>query len=321
MQLTRRAFGQGALAAAWMLASRRAWSLSSKFFRVGVISDEISQDFDHACFIAAREFGLQWVELRGLWSKSVLDLTEQEHAEAQRVLSRYGLQVTDIASPLFKVDWPYAPPTQHAKPGPRPAAEAVFAGQQQVLEKSIAAAKRFGTDKVRCFDFWRIEDQAPHRKAIDAKLAEAAATCGRSGVLLVLENEFECNTATGREAAATLAATPSPHLALNWDPANAVMLGEMDAFPGAWQLLPKHRIHHCHVKNAVVGPNGKVAWAPVGQGVLDWTAQFRALARVGYRGAVSLETHWHGGGTPEESSRQSWAGMKQTLVDSGCATA
>jgi hypothetical protein len=28
---------------------------------------------------------------------------------------------------------------------------------------------------------------------------------------------------------------------------------------------------------------------------------------------VSLETHWHGGGTPEQSTRVSWAGMKSAL--------
>jgi hypothetical protein len=28
---------------------------------------------------------------------------------------------------------------------------------------------------------------------------------------------------------------------------------------------------------------------------------------------VSLETHWQGGGTPEKSSRESWAGMKKLL--------
>ena len=34
-------------------------------------------------------------------------------------------------------------------------------------------------------------------------------------------------------------------------------------------------------------------------------------------GAISLETHWKGGGTPEESSRQSWAGMKKVLAEAG----
>jgi hypothetical protein len=32
---------------------------------------------------------------------------------------------------------------------------------------------------------------------------------------------------------------------------------------------------------------------------------------------VSLETHWRGAGTAEESTRISWAGMKQALKDSG----
>jgi len=67
----------------------------------------------------------------------------------------------------------------------------------------------------------------------------------------------------------------------------------------------------------VKGANGKVEWSPVGTGIIDWTAQFRELAKAGFHDAVSLETHWHGGGTPEESTRKSWAGMKKALEDSG----
>jgi len=39
------------------------------------------------------------------------------------------------------------------------------------------------------------------------------------------------------------------------------------------------------------------------------------LRRDGYHFAVSLETHWSGGGSPEESSRKSWAGMKRLLQE------
>jgi len=41
------------------------------------------------------------------------------------------------------------------------------------------------------------------------------------------------------------------------------------------------------------------------------------LKAAGYREAVSLETHWAGAPTPEESTRISWAGMKKALEDSG----
>ena len=286
-------------------------------FRISVINDEISQDFDHVCSVVARDFGLGWIELRSMWGKNTMDLSDDQVAEAKKILSKYNLQVTDIASPLFKTDWPGAPRSPYGSKGDmHGAVEVAFKHQDELLERSISLARQFNTNKVRCFDFWRIDDVAPYRAAIDDKLRAAAEACGKQGVQLVLENEFECNTATGREATRTLGAVQSTHLALNWDPANAVMRGELDAFPAAWETLPKDRIHHCHVKNAVKDATGKIQWAPVGTGYIDWTAQFRALKQVGYREAVSLETHWHGAATPEESTRVSWAGMKKALQDS-----
>jgi hypothetical protein len=78
-------------------------------FRVAVINDEISPDFDHACYVAAHDFGMSWMELRSMWGKNTMDLSAAEIAESQRILAKYNLQVTDIASPLFKTDWPDAP--------------------------------------------------------------------------------------------------------------------------------------------------------------------------------------------------------------------
>jgi sugar phosphate isomerase/epimerase len=100
---------------------------------------------------------------------------------------------------------------------------------------------------------------------------------------------------------------------LNWDPGNAASWGEIP-YPEGYSLLPKERIGHCHCKDAV--KRGKdYDWAAMGTGIVDWMNQFRALKRDGYRFAVSLETHWDGGGTPEKSSRQSWAGMKKLLQE------
>jgi sugar phosphate isomerase/epimerase len=318
---SRRTFLLGSAAAALgaFAASRQILADASKSpFKVAVISDEISPDFDHACHVVSQEFGLSWIELRSMWGKSLMDLPAEQIDEALKILAKYNLQVTDIASPLFKTDWPGAPRSPYGSKGDmHGAAEATFKQQDEILQKSIALAKTFKTDKVRCFDFWRLDDVAPYRSAIDEKLRSAAEAAGKEGILLVLENEFECNTATGREAARTLKAVQTPHLALNWDPGNAVMRGELDAFPAGWDALPKSRIHHCHCKNAEKNASGKIVWAPVAKGYIDWTAQFKALKQAGYRDAVSLETHWHGAATPEESTRISWAGMKQELVGAG----
>ena len=43
-------------------------------FRIAVINDEISPDFDHACYVASHEFGMSWIELRSMWGKNVMDL-------------------------------------------------------------------------------------------------------------------------------------------------------------------------------------------------------------------------------------------------------
>jgi sugar phosphate isomerase/epimerase len=285
-------------------------------FKIAVINDEISQDFDHVCYVVSRDFGLSWIELRSMWGKNTMDLSEAQIGEAQKILAKYNLQVTDIASPLFKTDWPGAPRSPFSTTGDmHEAVGSTFKQQDEILERAIVRAKQFKTSKVRCFDFWRLDDVAPYRAAIDEKLRDAAGLAGKQGILLLLENELACNTATGREAARTMNAVQSPYFALNWDPTNAVMRGELDAFPTAWEALPKNRIHHCHVKNAAKNAEGKIELSPVDRGIVDWTAQFRALKQAGFRDAVSLETHWQGGGTPEQSSRICWAGMEKALKD------
>lgn len=320
MSATRREFIGGSVASI-LTAACPGFALTASFkspFKIAVINDEISPDFDHACYVASREFGLGWIELRSMWGKNLIDLSSDQISEAQRILAKYDLQVTDIASPLFKTDWPDAPRSPYgSKSDLHGAAEASFKEQDEILEKSIALAKTFKTGKVRCFDFWRLEDVGPYRAAIDEKVRSAAEVAGKSGIMLVLENEFACNTATGREAARTMNAIQSLHLALNWDPGNAVMRGELDAFPTAWEMIPKNRIHHCHCKNAVKNDAGKIEWSPVDKGFIDWSGQFRALKQIGYTDAVSLETHWHGAATPEESTRISWAGMKKALTEAG----
>ncbi len=283
-------------------------------FKIAVINDEISDDFDHACFVASHDFGMRWIELRSMWGKNVTELNAAEIQQAQKILAKYALQVTDIASPLFKTDWPGAPRSPYGSTGDmHKAPEASFAHQDEILERSIELAGQFKTGLIRCFDFWRLQEVTPYRSAIDEKLRTAAESCGKHGILLVIENEPSCNTATGQEAARIMNAIQSPHFALNWDAANAVMSGGIDNFKPGWQALPKDRIRHCHCKNLAKTAAGKMDWAPIDKGVLDWTEQFRALLKSGYHGAVSLETHWSGAATPEEATRICWAGMKRDL--------
>jgi L-ribulose-5-phosphate 3-epimerase len=286
-------------------------------FRVAVISDEISQDFGRACEVASQEFGMDWIELRGMWNKNLLRLDSKEIEEARGILEKNRLRVTDIASPLFKVDWPGAPKSRYSPKRDQFNADFTFEQQDEVLERSIELAKAFHTDRVRFFDFWRLDDPAPYRAAINEKLRDAAAKAAKKDVILILENEVACNTATAAEAAKVLKEVSSRNLLLNWDPGNAAEHDEKP-FPDGYNVLPKERIGHCHCKNAVKKPDGSgYEWAAMGRGIIDWVGQFKALKRDGYQLGVSLETHWRGAGTPEESTRQSWAGMKKQLQEAG----
>ena len=286
-------------------------------FRIAVINDEITQDFGRACEVASKEFGMEWMELRGMWNKNLLKLDAQEIDEARRILEKYQLRVTDIASPLFKVDWPGAPPSKFSPKRDQFNADFTFEQQDEVLERSIELAKTFNTDRVRFFDFWRLEDQAPYRAPMNEKLRDAAEKAAKKNVILVLENEPACNTATAAEAAKVLGAISTPNLMLNWDPGNAAERGERP-YPDGYDLLPKDRIGHCHCKDAAKKSDGSgYQWAAMGRGLIDWVGQFKALKRDGYHFAVSLETHWRGAGTPEESTRQSWVGMKKALQVAG----
>ena len=294
-------------------------------FRLAVINDEISADFDHACSVAANEFGLQWIELRSMWNKNVTDLNADEVDRSRQILEKYKLRVTDIASPLFKVHWPGAP---QSKEGPRRDefhADFDFKQQDKVLERCLELCKAFQTDRIRCFDFWRIEDPRPYRDAINQKLTDAARTCAKQNIILLLENEMACNTGSGKEAIATMKAIREPNFMLNWDPGNSATFADDVPYPDDYNQLPKDRIGHCHCKDTIRKPGGKFEWAPVGGGVVDWVGQFKAFQRDGYRYAVSLETHWHGGkpepgssmSIPEASSRASMKGLKEALAKAG----
>lgn len=284
-------------------------------FHLAVINDEISPDFDHACHVAANEFGLQFIELRGLWYKNIADLTDAEIAEARRILAKYKLTVSDICSPLFKTEFPggkMAPGATVDQFG----ATFTYDRQNEVLERSIHLAKSFSTPRIRCFDFIRLADPKPHLPEIYEQLRKASATLAKSNLILLLENELTCNTSTSAEAAATLAAVQNRNFMLNWDPANAAAVND-EPFPAGYNRLPKNRIGHCHIKDVKRRTGSEPQWAAVGTGVVDWRGQILALIRQKYKFTLSLETHWRGAGTAEASTRQSMAGLQKILAEIG----
>jgi integrase len=135
-------------------------------FRLAVINDEITQDFEKACQIVAGDFGLRWIELRSMWNKNVTELDAKEIESARKILHEHNLRVTDIASPLFKTDWPGAPRSPLSEKRDLFHANVEASAQEKLLELCISLCKHFETNRVRCFDYWRLDDPNPYRAAM-----------------------------------------------------------------------------------------------------------------------------------------------------------
>ncbi len=140
----------GAIAAA-SLASRSSVSatgVTSGRFKLSVITDEITQDFGRALEVAAKEFGLGYVELRELWGKNLMKLDAKEVGEARRLLEQHRLRVSSIASPIFKVDWPGAPASKFSPKRDQFGADFTFKQQDELLERGIDLARTLKTDRI-----------------------------------------------------------------------------------------------------------------------------------------------------------------------------
>jgi L-ribulose-5-phosphate 3-epimerase len=313
-KLGRREF-VGASASAALLSGLGipAWAAHLSQFKLGVITDEITQDFEQA-LIWARGFGLNWVELRIIWGKYVTEFTPDEVKLAKDLLAKYGLRVSVVDSSYFKTVLPGT--SSKFDEGKKNPLQSDFSQQQAVLEKAVARARDFGTDKVRIFSFLRVSDPKTVFDRVAKELDKTATIAKRENIRLVLENEFSCNVATGVESSAMLDAVGVSALGLNWDPGNAYAAGELKPYPNGYDLLDKKRIWHMHLKDAQDNPKGdEPVWRPIGGGKIDYVGQFRAALKDGYEGTMSLETHYlNAAKNKEVSSRESMEGLLKAIT-------
>ena len=298
-------------AAAALLRALPGRAANVKQFHLGVISDEITQDFEKA-LAWIKSFGLELVELRFVWDKYVIDFTPDDVKRAKDLLARYGMKISVVDSPYFKT---LLPGTQSKfDEGKGDPMQSDYSQQSVVLERAIARAKDFGTDKVRIFSFLRVAEPKTVFDRVARELEKTAEIAKSEGVRLVLENEFSCNVATGAESAAMLNAVKSPAVGLNWDSGNAFDAGETP-FPNGYEPLDKKRIWHMHLKDAAMdSKTGRPEWMPIGSGKIDFVGQFRALMKNGYEGTMSLETHYlNAAKNKAESSRESMEGLLKVI--------
>jgi len=85
----------------------------------------------------------------------------------------------------------------------------------------------------------------------------------------------------------------SPQLGVVWDPCNVLYLdGTNDPVHTDFPMIAD-RLCHVHIKDARrEGDRAAKTCVEVGTGAIDFPEQFSALKAEGYRGWITLETHW-----------------------------
>lgn len=250
--------------------------------RFTIISDEVSQDLpDIVRFV--KEWKLPGIELRSMFGRAFKDLTPADIAEVKRVANSEGWKIYGCASPVFKCDIDDA---------------AAIRAHVDQFKRSLAVAHELGAGIVRVFTFLR-RTPAEHTALlprIAQHLEELRTAAAGSKVTIGVENEASCMIGTAAESAAILRLLPNPQFGLVWDPCNVLYVPDTVVEATADFATVAARVAHIHIKDArrvapKPGHHPAVA-APVGLGDVGWRAHFAELARIGYKGMFSLETHW-----------------------------
>ena len=264
-------------------------------FAIGAVTDEFAPDSLDTALTAMSGLGMTFAELRVVDGRNIVDLSDAEIDDVRERVEARGMRVVAIASPVFKCTLPGAPPVAPGIQQDMFSSALAFEDQPRLMRRAFDIAGRAGASIVRVFSFWRTVDPQACFDRIASEMARLADGAAERGLIVGIENEHACNIATGAETARLLAAVDHPALRVIWDPANALVAGETP-FPDGYDHIPAARIVHVHAKDCTVvdrvptfGPLGEMG--PCG---VDWRGQLAALARDGYRGTISLETHWTG---------------------------
>jgi L-ribulose-5-phosphate 3-epimerase len=260
---------------------------------IGAITDEFSPDLEIA-LAAMQEIGMSGAELRMVCGKNIIDLSDTELDGVGECVTARGFKVISIASPLFKCLAPDSPPVDSRFQHDVFAARHTFEDQARLAERAFFIAKKFGARIIRVFSFWRTVRPEGCLDDVLRELGALAEKAAGHGLIIGLENEHACNIATGAETRRVLDCLKHSNLGVVWDPANAYVSGE-NPFPAGYGVLPPDRILHVHAKDCHMEGLTPV-WGPLGTRAIDWKGQIAALLNDGYKGYLSLETHWAGPG-------------------------
>ncbi len=242
-------------------------------FTLSAFGDEIATDLDEQLDIML-QYGVKYLDLRGVWGKNVLDLTNDELKKIDIALRARQMGVSCVASPIGKIS-----------------INAPFEPELARLERALEIADWVGSSYIRIFSFYMPPEEgsaafSKYRTEVMRRLTKFAEASQPWGMILLHENEKGIYGDTAERCLDIIKEIGSGNLRVLFDPANFVQVGDKP-FTTAYPLLDPH-LTYLHIKDAYAD-TGKETVAGAGDGEVEQL--LRALWERGYQGYLGLEPH------------------------------
>ncbi|MDP9170463.1 MAG: sugar phosphate isomerase/epimerase [Acidobacteriota bacterium] len=255
--------------------------------KLGIVADEIDPNFATAVSVGTK-LGLRRYEVRFLTTGRAPMCNVEELQEVERIAAAQAVEITALSPGLFKL-------TEDEK---------AFARQMsEVYPRAAEWAHRWNLPALIVFGFRKpgaTEENAAARplEPVPNKVVEWLSRAGEQaqsdGLLLMIEPEPICWADTARATAALIERSNARALRINYDPGNVAWFEQRDPIHEFAAAAPW--IANVHVKDLLPLEPGasRPTFVPAGEGIIDYTAHFRALRDAGYKGPISLEPHMDG---------------------------
>ncbi|WP_028548499.1 sugar phosphate isomerase/epimerase family protein [Paenibacillus sp. UNC451MF] len=244
-------------------------------FKLGIITDEVSQDMDEIIAFA-EVYRLDTLEIRSIFDKPVHMLSDDEVVLIRDRVQAAGMTVCALSAPIFKCDLDN---TEE------------LAQHYLIAERCIEVARMLGANMIRGFSFWAkgsFEEQLP---VIVEQLRRMAKLLEKGGLAFMLEFDPSVYASNARKTRRLIDMAGVPNLHALYDPGNDLWDPDLEVpYPDGYEHL-RGTIAHIHLKDAVTTGEGPIGVA-IGRGEVDYPALFQRLVDDGYDGYLILETHY-----------------------------
>ena len=271
--------------------------------KLSAFADEVTDDFlEQVKYLAGEQ--VDYIEIRFVNQKNVMDLTRDELNDAKKMLQDNGISVCAIGSPIgkVKIDEPFGPHLDKFK-------------------HAVDLALFFEAPLIRMFSYYPPEgkDICDYRDEVMERMSAKVEILKDVDVTMVHENETDIYGHSAANCVDIVKTVNSPKLRLVYDPANFVWGQKItDNVEKCWPLM-KPYVVHIHIKDWKIGED--IGSIP-GEGDGQIKELLTELAALNYDGCLTMEPHLKAGGqfggdTGPELFSKAIAAVRQLTADVG----